>query len=730
VFLRVSKVKKNKKTYSYAQLVESYRRKEDGLPAHRVVANLGQLSELEVANLKTALSAAKENKMVGIHRKVSSTKISKPVANLKYLDLVVLKSIWENFKVHTLLRESLPKSNALVSSADIISVLCLHRCTAPGSKLSAVRWYKTTCLAEIFNIDHSSFNNSRIHRAMYDLEQSRQSIMARLPSLYENKKSDMSVMYLDVSNAWFCGVGPELAQKGLGKDGAIRRQIGIVLLCNNDGFPVRWEVVPGASVDKITMLKTLEEINHLNWSKDIPLVCDRAMGQSSSIRTMHQLGIKYLTALTRHEYTNYGAALASKKVHIDIKDLSEEDITIEAKRVIEKSEDFVKVADDMYVIDLGQISITAFNEGDDRSFMKKEVGNSVRLAMQLGQRIKALVTSQKFGSIMASGASLGMKPSLSQKYFNLTKLPDQVQQDILEGKANNCSINTIEQIAIKEKPERMFDKFYEHLKQRNKVPPRMRRKFIRDDVKECEESSKPGIINIRVVAYFNPQMYADQKNRARKWLEKINEFEIDLNRRLKSPANRRGRDSIAAEIDRFIRKKDLIRCFDIKIQKEKIEKKNPWQVAIKLDQEKWDKRGDFDGFCILANHPECKLSAVDICRLYRRKDLVEKDFQTIKNILHLRPIRHRQDDKVQAHVSICMLSLLLERLLEKSLNHEHTAKTVLDQLNTCHLNKYEVSNKSLYTITKVDKDQASILKSLKLTKLGDDAYLNERISQR
>ena len=113
-----------------------------------------------------------------------------------------------------------------------------------------------------------------------------------------------------------------------------------------------------------------------------------------------------------------------------------------------------------------------------------------------------------------------------------------------------------------------------------------------------------------------------------------------------------------------------------------------------------------------------------------RKDLVEKDFQTIKNILHLRPIRHRQDDKVQAHVSICMLSLLLERLLEKSLNHEHTAKTVLDQLNTCHLNKYEVSNKSLYTITKVDKDQASILKSLKLTKLGDDAYLNERISQR
>jgi hypothetical protein len=65
--------------------------------------------------------------------------------------------------------------------------------------------------------------------------------------------------------------------------------------------------------------------------------------------------------------------------------------------------------------------------------------------------------------VIAAGAHLGLKPGLAAKYMNLTKLPDQVQEAILEGKANNCSINVIEQIAIKEKPELMFEKFAEHV---------------------------------------------------------------------------------------------------------------------------------------------------------------------------------------------------------------------------------------------------------------------------
>jgi hypothetical protein len=47
----------------YAQLVESYRR-PDGVPAHRVIASLGALSDLEIANLRTALEASRNGKAV------------------------------------------------------------------------------------------------------------------------------------------------------------------------------------------------------------------------------------------------------------------------------------------------------------------------------------------------------------------------------------------------------------------------------------------------------------------------------------------------------------------------------------------------------------------------------------------------------------------------------------------------------------------------------------------
>lgn len=56
--------------------------------------------------------------------------------------------------------------------------------------------------------------------------------------------------------------------------------------------------------------------------------------------------------------------------------------------------------------------------------------------------------------------------------------------------------------------------------------------------------------------------------------------------------------------------------------------------------------------------------------MYREKDIVEKDFQVIKSVLEIRPIRHRSDEKVKAHVTICMLALLLERILRKNLKGE------------------------------------------------------------
>jgi transposase len=730
MFLRVTKVKRQGKQYSYAQFVESYRRNEDGLPAHRVVANLGQLSELEIENLKTAIRASKDQKKAVFDLTENrQIQLSKPTKNLIYLDLATLFETWKKISIARILQESLPKTNSKISSADIISALCLHRCLDAGSKLSATRWFNSTSLQELTGIDVANFNNTRIHRAMYDLEQGRQTLMAKLPLLYQKNASDMSALFLDVSNVWFCGAGPEVAEKGLSKDGAIRKQIGVVLLCNKDGLPMRWEVVGGASTDNRTMTNTIEEVRHLNWISGVPLVCDRAMGQTSTILKLYKFGVQFLTAVTRLEYANYGAALAKDSLEFEIDRLTEEDIASKARSLIRKSKRFTEVSPDLFTIDLGTVSVTDFEDGDDRSKHIKVPGNRIQTAMQLGQSISVLVQTQRFGSVIAAGAHLGLKPGLAAKYMNLTKLPDQVQEAILEGKANNCSINVIEQIAIKEKPELMFENFAEHVELSNKTPKRMRRDYNQVYL-DSEAGGTTGKIKIRVVAYFNPQMYADQKDRSRRWLSKLEKFQKDLNKRLLAPSNKRGRDSIVSEIDRFIRKKDLLQCVDVKVEQEVIEQRKVWQVNIDLIQEKWQKRRQYDGFCILVCHPECSLSADELCKLYRGKDVIEKDFQTIKSVLNLRPVRHYQDLKVRAHVTICMLSLLLEKALQKQLGGNWTPRRALEELRSCHLNKYVINEKSYYTITELDESQKKILKTLELTHLADDEYLLERIRSR
>jgi hypothetical protein len=43
--------------------VESFHR-PDGVPTHRVIASLGALSDLEIANLRTALEASRQRKTV------------------------------------------------------------------------------------------------------------------------------------------------------------------------------------------------------------------------------------------------------------------------------------------------------------------------------------------------------------------------------------------------------------------------------------------------------------------------------------------------------------------------------------------------------------------------------------------------------------------------------------------------------------------------------------------
>jgi transposase len=64
---------------------------------------------------------------------------------------------------------------------------------------------------------------------------------------------------------------------------------------------------------------------------------------------------------------------------------------------------------------------------------------------------------------------------------------------------------------------------------------------------------------------------------------------------------------------------------------------------------------------------EPNLSAVEAVQLYKELSEVERAFANLKDVIELRPIYHRTDPRVVAHIFVAALAFLLHRTIEKKL---------------------------------------------------------------
>jgi transposase len=145
-------------------------------------------------------------------------------------------------------------------------------------------------------------------------------------------------------------------------------------------------------------------------------------------------------------------------------------------------------------------------------------------------------------------------------------------------------------------------------------------------------------------------------------------------------------------------------------------------VRLRFDEDAWKRRRRFDGFVLLVAPPQMSGSASELVQLYRAKDAVEKDFQTIKTDLKLRPVFHHTNPKVRAHVTLCMLALLLERTLDDRLRRAKqpmTAPACIEELASARLNmlRSTADTAPSYVVTEPTAQQQAILRSLRMTTL-------------
>jgi len=734
--LRVVSSGHGERTYRYAQLVESYRRPTDRMPAHRVIAHLGALSEPEIKNLRTALAASRRGAQLVLPAAAQQIRPSASVVleNLKYLDVAVGLAMWRHWQLGELLTELMSKSEQEVAPALVVAALTLQRCVAPGSKLYAERWFPRTALPELLGVHPHQFNNTRLHRVLELLDQATPQLQERLPLRYATKEGAFTALFLDVTDTWFVGRGPEaLAQKGKTKEGLYEHKIGIVLMCSQTGLPLRWEVIPGRRSDSTAMLDLLDSARKLDWMGQTPVVCDRAMGKTAHLRKLLESKLRFLTALTEDEFSAYTDRIPYSAL-ADVKLTAENAAQLAAQAVAQAG--MSRVTDTLYILDLdvverGDVGIPSKDPVQLEKPEETRRDPLQRCLEQASQMHKAIEDGTAVNAREA-GRAYGLQKERAVKLMRLLRLAPDLQEDVRIGKMVGVSIVAAleaAQLADPQGQREALDRAVVEAAQR----PAGRARCQPQTGTTKEEAP----VRLRAVVCFNPEQFVEQRLGADEVLAQLRKLVCDLNEQLASPLARRTRESAYAEVHQELRRRNLIDAYEIAITEQPREggAKPRLSVELQLRQNVWQRLRRYDGFSLVVAHPESLERAADLASLYRSRDIVEKDFHVIKSLVQLRPVRHRTNSKVRAHVTLCMLALLLERTLEHKLADTPArgmgAARVFEELRELHLNRLAGENGNiLYTATTANQDQLAILKALGLEDLARDDKIAAQITPR
>ena len=94
---------------------------------------------------------------------------------------------------------------------------------------------------------------------------------------------------------------------------------------------------------------------------------------------------------------------------------------------------------------------------------------------------------------------------------------------------------------------------------------------------------------------------------------------------------------------------------------------------------------------------EPELGAVEAVRAYQDLWRVEAAFRTMKDVLQLRPVWHRTEERVRAHVLVVSLALALDRVLERKLRKaglQLSTRAAWEALERVNLVEFEMKGKA------------------------------------
>jgi hypothetical protein len=132
---------------------------------------------------------------------------------------------------------------------------------------------------------------------------------------------------------------------------------------------------------------------------------------------------------------------------------------------------------------------------------------------------------------------------------------------------------------------------------------------------------------------------------------------------------------------------------------------------LRTDAAKAKSEENLDGKYLLRT-ADPKLSAEDIAVGYKQLLEVERGWRDMKQVIDLRPVYHRREDRIRAHVTLCWLALLLARIAENAC--KQTWPELRRDLDRIHVGTFTGPAGTFQQRTELSKRQRDILKALQI----------------
>jgi len=338
MFLRRTERKKDGKTHTYWNIVES-KRLDDGRVVQRHVLYLGEINSSQADAWRKAIEvfdedagrprtlalfpAGRDEAVAGdtmvVQVRLSDLKLHRP---RQWGACWLAGQLWRDLALDRFWADRLPASRKGTRWDQILQVLVSYRLIAPGSEWKLHRdWFGKSAMADVLGADFGLAQAHKLYACHDRLLEHKEALFSHLVGRWRTLFSvDFDVLLYDLTSTYFEINAADVPEGDKRRHGYSRDkrpdcpQVVIALVVTPEGLPLAYEVLPGNTADSKTLLTFLNRIEAQYGKARRVWVMDRGIPSEAVLAEMRGSDppVQYLVGTPKGRLTRLEKHLADK----------------------------------------------------------------------------------------------------------------------------------------------------------------------------------------------------------------------------------------------------------------------------------------------------------------------------------------------------------------------------------------------------------------------------------